>query len=695
MADSDIEFDERINKAKEYLRLCQDADSTNRSEALEDLKFAAGDQWPVEIQNSRTLEARPCLTINKLDAYIRQLCNQQRQQRPRMKVHGMNTESDEKLAEILTGITRHIEVNSNADAAYDTAFDYAVRMGWGYIRLIADYVSDESFDQEIYIKPVLNPFTVYFDPNSVLPDGSDAEQCMITEVIPKHVFYKMYPNSDDTNSFTQRGTGDSDALWVTKEDIRVAEYYYIEREPVVLYQLSNNTIVSKEDYKPIADVEIVKERKSYKKVVKWIKLTANEILEERVIPGSHIPVVPVYGQQLTVENKRKKYGLVRIAKDSQRMYNFWQTSITESIALAPKAKWLLAEGQDEGNEKEWAMANVQATPVLRYKQTDIEGKPAPVPIRLQPEPPPSGALAAAQTIQQDLMSVVGIYDPSQLPTGPISGKALNGQIQQADMVNFNYYDNLTRSIRHVGKIIMKWIPHYYDTERVMRMIGDDGKHDLVTINQRVTDEQGVERVLNDITVGEYDVVMEIGPGYNSKRAEAVDAMLPLFSSNPEFFQVAGDLLFRNMDFPGADQIADRLAAGNPLAQINSKSDIPPQVQMQLSQSQQQLQALQQQLQQMQLVIKQRQDIEQVKQDNETKRELMRLTTKAHEVEKTTEARVHDTNTKAITAQNKSEIDGIVDLLLHHLDTARLEKEIQSRNQEQYAYGQQAINSVQQ
>jgi len=176
----DDEFDPRISDAQKFLQLAADADSNNRAEAQEDLKFAAGDQWPVEIQNSRTLEARPCLTINKIDAYIKQITNQQRQQRPRIKVHGMNNESDEKVAEILQGICRHIEVNSNADTAYDEAFDYAVRMGWGYWRIVTDYVREDSFDQEIYIQPIHNPFTVYFDPNSILPDGSDAEQCLIT-----------------------------------------------------------------------------------------------------------------------------------------------------------------------------------------------------------------------------------------------------------------------------------------------------------------------------------------------------------------------------------------------------------------------------------------------------------------------------------------------------------------------------------
>jgi len=209
MAYQSDDYDKRITDAIEFLRLVSTAESTNRSEALEDLKFAAGDQWPVETQNSRNLESRPCLTINKLDAYVRQVTNQQRQQRPRIKVHPTNTQADKKVAEVLEGITRHIEINSNADTAYDTAFDYAVRMGWGYWRIVTDFVREDSFDQEIYIRQIDNPFTVYFDPNSTQPDGSDAERCLITTMIPKAVFNKQYPDADDGGQFKATATGDS------------------------------------------------------------------------------------------------------------------------------------------------------------------------------------------------------------------------------------------------------------------------------------------------------------------------------------------------------------------------------------------------------------------------------------------------------------------------------------------------------
>ena len=669
---ADSQSDGRIEEAKQFLRLCNDSDSNNRAEALDDVRFAAGDQWPVDVQNSRVLEARPCLTINKVDAYIRQICNQQRQQRPRIKVHGMNNDSDAKVAEIITGITRHIENQSDADQAYDHAFEYCVKMGWGYWRVTTDYVRDDSFDQEIYIKRIENPFSVYFDPNSVEPDGSDAEKCLVTTVVSKAVFKKMYPNAEDTQGFSSRGTGDTESEWVTKEDIRIAEYFYTEREKAMIIQLSDGTtgysdeMPSKEALAE-AGITVIDKRDTWRKKIKWCKLTAMQILEEGEWAGKFIPIVPVYGQEVRVDDKHKKFGLVRMAKDPQRMYNYWATALTETVALAPKAKWLLAEGQDEGHENEWAMANIKAMPVLRYKQTDIEGRIAPAPTRLQPEPPPAGVMTALQGMNQDLQAVVGIFDPAQLPQGMQSGKSLQGQQSQADMTNFHYYDNLTRSIRHTGRIILDLIPKIYDRQRVMRIIGDDGKPEMVTINEQGQDEQGVSKVLNDVTVGEYDVVMETGPGYNSKRQEAVDYMMSLLGADPTLMQTAGDLIFRNMDFPGAEVIADRLAAANPMAQIDDKSPIPPQVQMQLAQSKQMIQQLQQQIQAEEMDKKYRATVQQQVQEAETEREKMRLQVKREDTQMRTDTTAHDTVIKTQTQLEIEQMKAQLALVLAHLN----------------------------
>ena len=690
------DYDPRIQEAIEFLKLANDADTMNRQEALEDLKFGGGDQWPVELQNSRNLESRPVITVNKVDNYCRQVCNQQRQQRPRIKVHAMNTHDDMVDAQTIQGIVRHIENNSNADHAYDNAFEYAVRMGWGYFRVRTDYVSEDSFEQEIFIDPIDNPFTVYFDPNSVAPDGSDADRCLITTMMPKKEFSKLYPDAsvDGGTSFTQRGTGDSQSEWITKEDIRLAEYFYTVREKATLYQLSDGSSTFADDKDMFArlaaaGIVVVDQRSSYKKTIKYCKLTAIDIIEEGTWAGKYIPIIPVYGRHIVIGDKRKKFGMIRYAKDPQRMYNFWQTSITEGVALAPNAKWLMAEGQDEGHENDWANANIKSFPLLRYKQTDIEGRPAPVPQRLQPEPPQAGIMAAAAGVDDDIKAIMGVFDPAQLGQGNISGKALNGQQQQVDLTNYDYYDNLTRSISHCGTIILDLLPKIYDTERVMRIIGDDGKPELLTINQR----DSVGRVLNDMTVGQYDVVMDTGPGYNSKRQEAVDSMLPILAADPSLMQSCGDLVFRNMDWPGADVIADRLAAANPLAQIDEHSDIPPQVQMQLAQGKKQVEELQQQLQAMSLDLKYGQSVTQLKEDASTKRKLMDVTSRAHNTETMAEVRVNDQNTRSITSQNKTEIDAIVQLLLHNMDTSRILQEIERRNADQLQAAQFAVEDI--
>ena len=684
---SAIPADSRIQEAIDFLKFSNEADTENRQKGLDDLKFSSGDQWPIEVQNSRHLEARPCLTINKLDAYVRQIVNQMRQSRPRMRAHSMNSEANAKVADIITGIFKHIEVNSDADTAYDTAGEYAVRIGWGYWRVITDYVREDSFDQEIYVRPIDNPFSVYFDPNSIQPDGSDAEKVLITTLMSKDDFRLQYPGADDGGDFNQRGTGDFDPDWVQKEDIRVAEYFYCERKKTKLLLLSDGTKVFKDEAPSpeilaAAGIMVVGERDTMRKQIKWCKLTGLEILEERDWSGRYIPVVPVYGQQLTVEDKRKKYGLVRNAKDAQRMYNYWQTSLTESIALAPKAKWLLAEGQDEGHENEWAQANIKSMPVLRYKQTDINGKEAPAPQRLQPEPPPAGVIAAAMSIDKDLQSVVGIFDPSQLPQGNMSGKAIRGQQQQQDMTNFHYYDNLVRSMKHTGRIILDLIPKIYDRERVLRIIGYDGQPEMVTVNQRTQDEMGVEKVLNDVTVGEYDVYMDTGPGYQSKRQEAVEAMMPMISTNQELFNLAGDLVFRNMDFPGAEVIADRLAANNPLAQIDEKSEIPPQIQMKLMQAEKQIADMQQMIAAMELEKQYRGDIEMVRQEGETKRKLMDVTSRAYNTDTINEAKVNQQILNSQANQNKAELDAITKMLLKRMDTGELRQVIAEKDAEQ-------------
>lgn len=689
--------------AVEFLRECIDAESNNRQRGLDALKFRFGDQWPQYAINSRGLD-RPQLTINETNTYIKKICNMQRQQRPRGKAQPVDDRADKKIAKIITGLGRHIEVNSDADHAYDNAFEFAATIGRGYWRLRTDYISDDSFYQDIYIDTIKNPFTVYFDPHSELPDGSDAIKALITDVMPREAFKQQFKGAQD-HGFDARGGGDSDPVWFTEKDIRIAEYMYVERKASKLVMLTDGSLVWGDEIPKIqrllqmAGIGIKGERDSFKRVVKWCKQTGSEILEEKALPGRYIPVVPVYWTDVIIDSERRIQGLVEDAKDPARMINFWQTSITESIALAPKAKWLMAEGQDEGHENEFKNANLSAVPVLRFKQTDVEGRPAAPPQRIQPEPPPSGMIEAAFLANQNLSRVMGVYDPAVRGGAQHkSDKTLNAEAGQSELTNFDGYDNLTRSIKHTWRIMLDYIPVVYDTERVQRIIGDDGKDDLVTLNQRGQkqddDGQAIETVLNDVTVGTYDVVMETGPGYDTRRQEGVAATMQLMATpvGEKVAQFADDLIVRQMDFYGADAIADRLQAANPLAQIDEKDDVPPKVQMMIKSLQANLQQAGQKIQQMEMERKYRVDVEGMKQEAETKRELMRTTAKSHDselwareearqVDSVERTRMHDTEVRALSAQNVEEIRGLVKLLVEKIGTAEFNKEVEEEEQE--------------
>lgn len=660
------------NDAVEFLREAEEAESENRNQGLIALRFVHGDQWPAYAIASRGMD-RPQLTINETATYIRKICNMQRQQRPRGKASPIDGLATKEVAKIITGIGRHIEVNSDADNAYDHAYSFAAKIGWGYWRLRTDYIDEKSFNQDIFIDMIENPFSVYFDKNSKLPDGSDSDRTLLTDTMRKSVFEKAWP-SRQSGGFEARGTGDSMGDWETKDEIRLAEFYTVIRKKEKLLMLTDGTPIWESDMPKMAaflakfQIGVKGDRMSMRRTVMWRKQTAADILEEKEIPGRFIPVVPVYWDRTVIDSKRVITGLTKDAMDPQRMVNFWQTLTTELIALGPKAKWLIPEGADEGHEKEFQNANLSSSPSIRFKTTGTDGQPIPfAPQRIQAEQPPAGAIEAAFLASQNLSRVMGIFDPAVRGGAQHkSDKTLNAEQGQSENTNFNGYDNLTRSIKHTWRIILGWIPFVYDVKRVQRIIGEDGRHDLVTINEKKVnaEDAGITKVLNDVTVGAYDVAIETGPGYDTRRQEGVDAMMQLLDTplGEKVAQTADDLVLRQMDFNGSEAIADRMAAANPLAQIDEKSEVPPKVQMMVKALQQQVQQLQQQLQAAAVEHKFGLQKIQIQEDGQTKRALMKETNDAHERLMTQEQKQHDTEVYALTAQNVAEINGLVKLL---------------------------------
>jgi hypothetical protein len=581
MKDKDI-----ISVAKSRFTMAVSAYSESREDELDDLRFYAGSpdnswQWPADVLATRgsvqgqTINARPCLTINKLPQHVRQVTNDQRQNRPSGKVIPVDDKADVEVAEIFDGLVRHIEYISDADVAYDTACENQVAYGEGYIRLLTEYCDDNSFNQDIKIGRIRNSFSVYMDPTIQDPCGSDAQWCFITEDLTKEEYERQFPDAQPISSMMSQGVGDASiSQWVSENTVRIAEYFYIEHEKATLNLYYGNVSAMKgsvEDQDMAArGMKPIKTRTVDIKKVKWCKINGFEILESQDWAGASIPVVRVVGNEFEVDGRIYVSGIVRNAKDAQRMYNYWTSQEAEMLALAPKAPFIGYGGQFEGYEQQWKTANTTNWPYLEVNPdvTDGAGAVLPLPQRAPPPLPQTGLIQAKMGASDDIKGTTGQYDSSLGQTSnERSGKAILARERQADVGTYHYVDNLARAVRYITRQIVDLVPKIYDTERIARIIGIDGETDIIKVNpnqpmpvNKIVDQQGIvlEKIYN-LGVGKYDVCVTTGPSYMTKRQEALEAMAQLLQGNPQLWAVAGDLFIKNMDWPGAQEMSKRFA----------------------------------------------------------------------------------------------------------------------------------------
>lgn len=588
-----------LETARKRFDLAVDAESDIRTEALDDLEFRSGKQWPDEVKKARELDRRPCLTINRLPQFVRQVTNDQRQNRPSIKVSPVDESADIDTARVYQGLIRHIEYNSNADVAYDTAFEGAATKGLGYLRVITDYVDPTSFDQEIFIKRIRNSFSVYVDPHYQEPDGSDMDWGFIFEVMSADDYKNQFKSSELASMQDWSSIGDNMPGWVMKDSVRVAEYFYKTFKEVEIALLSNKQVVEKSSLPETLPegLTIVSTRMTILPAIQWCKINGVEVLEKTDWLGQWIPIIPVLGDELDINGRKVLEGIVRHAKDPQRMYNYWASSETETIALAPRAPFIGVEGQFEGHENEWKSANIKNHAFLQYKPKSIGGVPVGPPQRNVFEPPVQAITQARAQSSDDLKATTGIYDATLgNRSNENSGIAIQRRNSQAQVSNFHYIDNLSRALRHVGRIIVDLIPKVYDTPRIMRIIGEDGTPDMVKVNEPF--QEGGQLKQYALGVGKYDVTVSTGPSYATKRQEAAQTMLDFTKALPQTAPLISDLIVRNMDWPGAQQIADRLKKGLPpgVAEDDKNAPpIPPQVQAKMQQMDQMIQTLTQHL----------------------------------------------------------------------------------------------------
>ncbi|MFN3513913.1 MAG: portal protein [Phenylobacterium sp.] len=564
--------EEILKDARAAFELARACEAENRREALDDLRFARlGEQWPEKVRRERELDGRPCLTINRLPAFIRQVVNDARQNKPAIVCHPVDDGADPETAEILNGLIRAIEQGSDAEVAYDTALDFAVTCGFGYFRINTRYARDDAFEQDLAIERVANPFSIYGDPESTAADSSDWNTAFVVDSLPREAFLARWKGAEPADwggAEPVRGLSAGEG-----ERVTIAEYW--RREPVVrtILALSDGQVIEQglyETQKALFDalgVSVIGQPRQIlgHKVVQRLASGA-EVLETVDWAGRYIPIVPVYGEELHVDGRRVLRSLVRDAKDPQRMFNYWRTTTTELVALAPKAPFIGRRGAFETDAAKWATANVQSHAFIEY-----DG-PEP-PIRQPFAGVPAGALQEALNASDDMKAIMGLHDASLgARSNETSGRAIMARQREGDTSTFHYIDNLSRAIRHAGRILIDLIPKVYSTPRVIRVLGADGKPGLAAVNQGQSGrgEAAAEQArkvgrIYELGVGKYDVTVRSGPSFTSRREEAATQMIELIRAYPAAAPLIGDLLARNLDWPGADEIAERLAAQLPPA----------------------------------------------------------------------------------------------------------------------------------
>jgi hypothetical protein len=583
--------DDLLKEAHEAFGLCEERERENREAALDDIRFARlEEQWDSEAVRQRMLEGRPCLTINKLAPVIRQVVNDSRQNKPSIKVLPQDSNADPHTAEIYSGLIRNIEASSDADVAYDTAVENAVTGGFGFFRIGLEYACDDNWDQDIVFQPVADPFSVYGDPHSTAADSSDWNLAFVSEMMPKKDFEKRFKGADPVD---WAGFDQLPSEWMEGEQVRVAEWWTREQVKRKIVLLTNGEIIPLKEFEAKAQQYLAlgvavqgspREVMSYKVTQRLI--TGVDVLETVEWAGKYIPIVPVYGDTVVVQGKRHLRSLIRSAKDAQRNFNYWRSAATEMVALAPRAPWIGKEGTFDADIERWQTSNRQSHAFLEYKGE--------MPQRVPFDGAPAGMLQEAMNASDDIKSTTGMFDASMgAQSNETSGRAIMARQREGDVSTFHFIDNLSRAIRHGGRILIDLIPKVYGEDRMLRVLGPEGEPTSIKTagpqnGAPVPPQQDFAGVF-DLSAGKYDLTVTAGPSFTTRREEAATQMIELMRAYPAAAPVIGDLLAKNLDWPGADEIAKRL-----------QMLLPPQLQGQSPEAQaaqQQMQMLGQQLEQ--------------------------------------------------------------------------------------------------
>lgn len=577
---------EKIDEAREEFLELKDRLQKNRARYVDDIRFARlNEQWPPEWKSIRETDNRPCLTINRLPAFIFQVTNDARLNKPAINCHPVDDKADPDTAEILDGIIRNIEQTSRADQAYDHALDCAASGGFGFFRLGLEYASDDSWEKDLVIQRVMNPLSVFWDPDSDQPDSSDWNVAYVTDLVPKRTFQRRYKGAA-TEGWS---IDEYPPEWREGDQVMVAERWtreQVKRRIVGLQPpidgeaslppglLPDDMVMGVDDYmrnKALFDalgVQVIGEREVLSHQVRQQLLTGKEVLDEVEWPGRYIPIVPVWGEEVVDEHgQRQFYSLIHRAKEEQQRHNLHSSTVSELIGLQPKAPYIGPKGAFESDREKWETANSKAHAFIEFDVRDDMDQALPAAPQRQPfAGVPVGDLQAAISASDNIKAILGIYDSALgAPSNEKSGRAILARQREAEVGSFHFTDNLARAISHAGRVLVDVIPKTYPTARMLRIIGRDEKPRQVPVNQPFDEEveapdgqlQKVQRVY-DLTTGKYDVTVKAGPSFTTRREEAQAQMVEYMQAVPSAAPVLGPELMRQWDLPNSEELAEKL-----------------------------------------------------------------------------------------------------------------------------------------
>ncbi len=589
----------------------------NRDWCSEDIRFARlGDQWPEAIRKQRLAESRPILTVNRLPSFIRQVVNDARLNKPGILVKPVDNGADVATADVLTGLIRSIERNSQAETAYDTAIDNSVSGGFGFFRIGIQHVNPRSFAMQCIIDRIPNPLAVHWDVSSTRFDAEDWRYAFVEETVERDEFEERWPGkaaTDFMGDTSDTATGNDTGAHNQADEVRLVEYWEKVEDEERLFEIETLTqagtqtvrltetqiranagdaiemleafsadIVSPdvmtedeeevaEDFDPITEFveltggRVVRMRNTEKITVTRRLLSGSDVLEEELWPGTMIPICPVWGEEVFHEGRRYFRSMIRDARDPQTMFNFWRTAATELVALAPRAPYLVEEGGiPAGQEEAWRTANTRSHSYLMYSRgTNI-------PQRQSFAGVPAGAVQEALNAADDMKSVTGVFDAALGARGnETSGVAISARQRESDVGNFHFIDNLNRALEYAGRVLVELIPHVYTEQETVRILGPDSVEKVVAMKasglaaaqsdaESRASGPADQAQLYDFSVGEYDVSIEAGPSFATQREETRDTLIEIMRQVPGAAPVIGDKVVEHLDFQGATEIAERL-----------------------------------------------------------------------------------------------------------------------------------------